>query len=777
MYDIRQFKPVLYVVLILGLTAFSMAAESMVLLVLSVLGVGLNAVLVFTGRFAPLPRWLANIATLSALLYVGLRINAAADEGSPPLMFVGQFLVLLHLIKLYEQRANRDYAQLLVLSLLLMVAASINTASLLFGLLMIVYLVLALYCCLLFHLKAQADRARTAFAIPEDKISPATLRLDQRYFGLSMRRLTVLVTVFAMGGAVLVFLFAPRGPGQGILGQLQFRRPTALVGISDSISLESINNILQNEEVVAHVFLWKNERPILGTEILYLRGGVFDAYASPLARGGARPQWSRTQGGVRLREFPAYSSPTGDPLLLPEGDVWRQRINLRPTGTQFLFALPGIKYYATGREHRPAFTPARSVRVYFSETDLTLHSEPINLPLDYTVLCSNARARPDLGRALETQVLLFQSESDPGVLAEARKYAQSFLGERIAARGVMPVQPDNYEIAQLIERHLRTEFEYTLDLTGSRAEFRGIDPVIAFLTRVKKGHCEYFASAMALMCQSLGIPARVVVGFKCDDPASFNAIGGYYIVRQSDAHAWVEVLTSDGWVTFDPTSGRMANDSARAGWWQAIRHFVDYLDYKWGELVIAYDNTARDNLVRDLDATLTNTAIRGVASLARLGGLDQSVGFWRASLGALNVLLGSMVAAMLLASAWFLINKLRLRRRAARIGLDGLPVDQQLRLARQLAFYDRLIRVLGRHHIVRPRHQTHREFADSLVFLPAEPYDLIQRLTRVFYRVRFGQAQLHGGLERHLFTAVSRVARSLAGRDDGSADDATGEPA
>ncbi|HEV8378686.1 MAG TPA: transglutaminaseTgpA domain-containing protein, partial [Tepidisphaeraceae bacterium] len=208
MYDIKQFKPTLYTLVLLGLMGFSMAAESMPLLLFSVAAVALNAWLVMSGRFLPLPRWLANIATILALLYVAQQIITAHG---PPLMFIGQFLVLLQIIKLFEQRANRDYAQLLVLSLLLMVAACINTASLLFGILMIFYLFVSLYCCLIFHLKVEADRAKAAFAIPEQKISPATLRQDQRYLASSMRRLTFLVSTVSVTMAVVVFLFFPRG--------------------------------------------------------------------------------------------------------------------------------------------------------------------------------------------------------------------------------------------------------------------------------------------------------------------------------------------------------------------------------------------------------------------------------------------------------------------------------------------------------------------------------------------------------------------------------------
>src|SRR3954470_15466215 len=344
MYDIKQFKPTLYTLILLGLIGFSLAAESMPLLLFSVAAVTLNAWLVVSGKFFPLPRWLANIATILALLYVAQQIMSAHG---PPLMFIGQFLVLLQIIKLFEQRANRDYAQLLVLSLLLMVAACINTASLLFGLLMIVYLIVSLYCCLIFHLKVEADKAKAAFAIPEDKISPATLRQDQRYLASSMRRLTFLVSSVSVTMAVVVFLFFPRGAGQGVLGQLQFRPASALTGFSDRVSFDQINQIKQNEEVVAHLTVWRNNEPVEGTQTLLLRGYTLDIYGTGADATRSKPQWTRTRqrmppmdrdvGDDSADGRPAYKS-----TLDPGEVVWKQRVLLKPTGSRYLFALPGI---------------------------------------------------------------------------------------------------------------------------------------------------------------------------------------------------------------------------------------------------------------------------------------------------------------------------------------------------------------------------------------------------------------------------------------------------
>jgi len=86
--------------------------------------------------------------------------------------------------------------------------------------------------------------------------------------------------------------------------------------------------------------------------------------------------------------------------------------------------------------------------------------------------------------------------------------------------------------------HLRQEYAYTLDLMDSP----GADPIGDFLFRDRAGHCELFASSLVLMLRSQGIPARLVTGYL---GTSFNPLEGYHIVRNSNAHAWVEALVGD----------------------------------------------------------------------------------------------------------------------------------------------------------------------------------------------------------------------------------------
>lgn len=782
MYDIRQFKPTLYVLVMMGIIGFALAAQAPALFLLAGGAVVANAWLVATNRFTPMPRLLANCITLIAFLFVAQQVVVLQTT---PIIIVGQFLVLLQVVKLYEQRLNRDYAQLLVLSLLLMVAASINTASLLFGVLLIAYLFLSLYCCLLFHLKVETDHARAAYALPEDKINPSVLRQDQRYLSQSMRRLTGLVSGVAILMAIVVFLIFPRGTGANLLGPLQIKPSQSLTGFSDQMNFEQIANITQNTQTVGWVQVWKNNAPY-NTGGLYLRGTTLDTYEGDETTGW---RWSRGGsgggGGGGFFGFggggfgssvgtPGGSTPMqtlnpGERLAidrpLPAGaPIFKQSFTLLPTNTPTLFTMP----------FPVEFTPKkRGIRArYIERTNTLVAAEPQLQKIEYDVVSCESfepmtptaiRAKRDRGRRE------FQSRIDPRI----PKYLadEIDLGDLLARRdqgedakvGWAPHALDA-EIARKIEQHLQSKFNYTLDLTEF-GRTHGDDPIVRFLTEFKRGHCEYFAGAMTLLCQSLNIRARVVIGFRSDEVSGDNV----YTIRQSHAHAWVEVQTPNGWITFDPTSGRAFNE-ARAGLMQRLRSMMNFMEFTWATSVIAYDNENRENLITNVNTRLDQTAVN---SWPRVQALIQWIQgkfeiFASRVVGPIMVLL---VVGMLFSVCWFLWERWRLRRRAERIGLDILPTTDQLRLVRQLGFYDDLLRLLERHNMTRPPHQTPLEFADSLAFLPSETYDTVRRLTQIFYKIRFGRMKLTGPQQRRLHTVLHRLAHNL-----GPVPQPTGQP-
>jgi hypothetical protein len=320
----------------------------------------------------------------------------------------------------------------------------------------------------------------------------------------------------------------------------------------------------------------------------------------------------------------------------------------------------------------------------------------------------------------------------------------------------------DHKIAVSMEQYLRSHFQYTLDLTDARQLLEGADPMVAFLTTVKRGHCEYFAGAMTLMCQSLGMQARMVVGYHCD---LYNSVGQLYIVLQRQAHAWVEVLTDEGWETFDPTSSNDAMTSDSAGWFGRIKSLFNYLQYEWGTAVVAYGQENRQNIMAAINLSITQSAVRSSQQLHTIPDfLDNLLDELSAIIDnptPISILAGGMIVTMVGIICYYAYEKLRLRRRVWRIGLGDLPIAQRRRLARQLGFYDDLLRLLERRgHTPRPQ-WTPLEFSDELAFLPPQAYHDIRRLTRLFYRVRYGRAELNARRRRRLDNAISRIDRIL----------------
>jgi protein-glutamine gamma-glutamyltransferase len=771
MYDIRQFKPSLYLLLVMGMSGFALAAQSPGIWILSVAGILLNAWLVKTDRFRPLPRLVANLITVVALLWA---FQALRRGGPAPIIVIGQFLVLLQLVKLFEQRGNRDFAQLLVLSLLLMVAAAINTASLSFGILFICYLFLSLYCCLLFHLKVETDHAKAAIGVPEEKLNPMTLRQDQRYLSRSMRKLTVLVSIVSVSTAVIVFLFFPRNTGAGLLGPLSQRPQQTLTGFSEKVSFQQVAQITQNDTIVGYVKLWRDGRPVEGaTEPMLLRGVTLDLYTGN-SQSPSYPQWQwfrSPSSTVRLEISGAHQG-----IQIPDhseerGSI-RQEVMLQPTSTDVLFALAGlteitpaaldgaILYAPRDESLRVEPTADKGVRY---EVYSTGRLAPIALP---TTAPAAENPPPDEGVPPENRTLA-HSIIDPQIETYARKPEVSGSNETGPLAGQRPkealVTPLDQTIAANIEKHLQGPgFSYTLDLTDAKGIGEGRDPLTAFLTDFKRGHCEYFAGAMTLMCQSLGMQARVVVGFKCDE---FNALTGSYVVRQSHAHAWVEVLNHKGeWVTFDPTSGRDPRNRANASsTWRRIKQLFDYLEYTWANSVVAYDREARNNVIANVENKLGNTTERSIDTVKNTRDwFSTPLNWFNFSSGLISVLIWLLLIVLVGSVGWFLYERWKIRRRVRRIGLEGLSHDAQLRLARQLGFYDDLLRLLARHHITSPPHLTPREFSESVSFLPNELFDAIRRITDIFYRIRYGQVAITGAQQRHLKNVITQIERGLA---------------
>ncbi len=277
------------------------------------------------------------------------------------------------------------------------------------------------------------------------------------------------------------------------------------------------------------------------------------------------------------------------------------------------------------------------------------------------------------------------------------------------------------ERARALERRLRQDYGYTLELLPAPVA----DPLATFLFVRKKGHCEYFASAMAVMLRTLNIPSRVVTGFLS---GVYNPMTGWQVVRASDAHSWVEAwLPGRGWVTFDPTPPDPS--PASAGLLSRAGLLLDAADQFWQDWVVGYDFERQITLA----ARMRNSGrYLRFAWLSDLGGAASRLGTGARAARAYAVEIFSLFALAALAILYGpgLLRKLRadLRVRRAQRG-EAQASDATL-------LYERMLRVLERRGLRKPPWLTPAEFARVL---PAsELAMLVEDLTGAYNQFRFG---------------------------------------
>lgn len=279
------------------------------------------------------------------------------------------------------------------------------------------------------------------------------------------------------------------------------------------------------------------------------------------------------------------------------------------------------------------------------------------------------------------------------------------------------------EQSRSVERYLRTHYSYTLELPRREAA----DPLAAFLFERKRGHCEYFASAMAVLLRTAGIPSRIATGFQS---GLYNPVSGWQVIRASDAHSWVEAfIPGQGWLTFDPTPPDLS--APANGLLNRWLFYADAVDTFWQEWILNYNRDRQLLLAARVEQS--GWQMRGGAwDLSWL-----SPASWRilppGKPGSKTV---ALFAAMLLSIVLWtrrgaISASLHARRRRVRLARgEAHPGDAT-------ALYFQMLAFLERRGIHKPEWLTASEFA-AAVRDPAlaEPLDAF---TRAYHDLRFGK--------------------------------------
>jgi hypothetical protein len=281
-----------------------------------------------------------------------------------------------------------------------------------------------------------------------------------------------------------------------------------------------------------------------------------------------------------------------------------------------------------------------------------------------------------------------------------------------------------------IQDHLRREFTYSLD-TGTASPKR--DPLADFLFVTKRGYCEYFASAMAVLLRTQGIPARVATGFQS---GYYNDVSGSWVLRASDAHAWVEAwIPGRGWVTFDPTPPDAGTPPA--GWLETrlrrLNMYLDAIDTEWQQWVMAYNPGQQAALAFAFRNRLRSTGANGM-DFAWPGEILRSGETW--GLSVLAAVLVVVLFRMFGANWWRgWVAGMRARKLVKKIRCgEGTAHDARL-------LYERMLESMARRGFQKPAWFTPTEFARNL---PPGEKERVSAFTAAYNEVRFGGYRTDG---------------------------------
>ncbi|HEX4137995.1 MAG TPA: DUF3488 and transglutaminase-like domain-containing protein [Bryobacteraceae bacterium] len=568
-------------------------------------------------------------------------------------------------LKILTAKSNRDYAYTGAISFVELIAAAMLSAqSSFFG-------YLALY--VVFAIAAfTSAEIRRGFQRHDQHAAPPRVHMTWR---LAVVAITATCGILVITSGL--FLIVPR---TARMAAMLFPGTPRLTGFSNVVDLGGFGRISRDDRPVLHILSYSRPLP----SSLKWRGAALSHFDGK--RWSEPPLPGRTipaiHGYAEIADLSQRSRRDGRRLIY--------RVDVQNSGTGTLF-VAGIPEFVNADVRYLLLTPEDSLRVL----------APTGESLRYEV---SAHTGPPLLSSLnsvERARYLDLPLLDIRIYTLARQWSGSGTPLEQAIR---------------IQQHLKTDFRYTLD--GPEKPVR--DPLSDFLFVRREGYCEYFASAMAVMLRAQGIPSRVATGFQS---GYFNEVSGLYVVRASDAHAWVEAwIDGRGWTTFDPTP--VASSPIHAGLLARLNMYLDAADHAWQEWVVSYDLTHQVAMAARFEAALRSWNRTGATSN----------GDWRARvINGLTTWGVAALAAVLLIVLVVLFGPRYWRewRRKARlqqiIRSGGSPSDASI-------LYERMLEMLERRGFQKPPWFTPTEFARHL---PVEEKKVVE-FTEVYNAVRFG---------------------------------------
>jgi transglutaminase-like putative cysteine protease len=629
-------------------------------------------------------------------------------------------ILFIQVLKLYQPKNNRDYFQLILLAFLLVLAASSLTISSFFLVLFLIFVFLSLAALICFEVKRSVEALPSQPGFSSTSEDTVSSRLSWNQFepvtqwktaGYIMTIAGACFVLIVVMGMVLFFAIPRFGAG---FFQRSIGRKLALSGFSDRIRLGNIGSIQLDPSVVMRV---KVEGNAAGFRDKKWRGVSLDYFDGT--------SWSKHIHGAAIdspysKQFQIRNAPT-------DGLFRRYQVLLEPASTNYLFTLDRI-IWLSGNLYPVRFDPSDDSITATYRTNRRLSYQAVSAQLTSG---SNSRANAPLTKQARDGYLQLPT-----------------LEPRIAvlARSIVAEASTVDEKAGRVELYLQNNFQYSLDA----ALVENPQLLSAFLFETRKGHCEYFSTAMAVLLRTQGIPTRIVNGFH---GGVFNAIGEDFIFRGSDAHSWVEVFDSEqGWRPYDPTpSVELAPiDSPFIA---AVNNYLDAFELFWGEWILGYDDILQVSLFLDLQekSSRWREGIHRRVLSFETRTRDWAFSTTRKVLAASKQNLWVGLLLPLAIPCWLLVKPFRrfLREFRIRNAISGkgeiIAVE----------YYRELLEWLRSKGWIKPPYLTPSEFAETIQdpLIRSE----VTRFTLLYYQIRFSPDPVSGDQIRKAYGLLSRL--------------------
>jgi transglutaminase-like putative cysteine protease len=621
-------------------------------------------------------------------------------------------------VRMFSLRRERDHVTLAILAFLMVLAAAVLTVDSVFLFSFATFMMMAVATFVLMEMRRSGHAANIQARHSNDP-------QEHRHLAFSLARVAPALMLMILCSGAAVFFVMPR-MSAGYLGGYSFGTDFSS-GFSTHVQLGQIGQIQQSNAVVMHIQI---NGDTVGRYDLHWRGVALSKFDGTT--------WSDPREQFILQRQPdnSFRVPQANAALqsyvtpnLTREHIIHYRVLMEPIGTNVFFLAPWARSVSGDYRMLAAdsvgavynFDTQQGISRYEAESDIA------------------APAPAELRTAGRNYPVQIQA-------AYLRLPALDPRVPRLAAQIAGSAGTD-FDKAAAIENYLRTRFGYTLQLPRTRVK----DPIANFLFERKQGHCEYFASAMAVMLRTLGIPSRVVNGFRSDE---FNDLTANYVVRAKDAHSWVEAyFPGYGWQTFDPTPG--GNSESPQGWGR-IALYIDAMASFWRDWVVSYDSSHQ--YVLGQSAVSRSRALwEGARNWARLhyesmlqwarhsqDRVEHSPGRW-AIFGAVItlsfVLLGNLGRiAGLLHEKWLQAHPERSPEQAAAM------------------WYRRMARALARRGVEKPAAQTPQEFVKKIE--DSRLREPVARFTQVYESARFGNSTQDAERLPELYEEVESATRT-----------------